>query len=101
MYTVTHKKGASDDKGHGLLQKLEVAQIKSMIEKNCIQKKLAMKDINQTQQKICFATESIVGIASITNFQYDHAKVSELASHMILAHECPFAVMEHAILPSS
>ncbi|KAM4103132.1 hypothetical protein ACJW30_06G056300 [Castanea mollissima] len=39
-----------------------------------------------------------VGVESevaIANFKYDHAKVREKASHMILVHEYPFNMIEH------
>ena len=34
---------------------------------------------------------------AIENFKYDHAKVKEKASHMILVHEYPFNTMEHEV----
>lgn len=36
-------------------------------------------------------------MGSVTTFSYDQKKVHELASHMILYHECPFKHMEHVL----
>ena len=44
----------------------------------------------QKQQVLPFTECPSDGITSITNSSYDHAKVRELASHMVLVHEYPF-----------
>nr|XP_027122429.1 zinc finger BED domain-containing protein RICESLEEPER 2-like [Coffea arabica] len=67
--------------------------------KNCLQKKLVDEGNKRMQQQVLsFTTETPSdGMTSITNFRYDHAKVRELASHMVLAHEYPFAMLDHEI----
>ena len=37
------------------------------------------------------------GIASRTNFSYDHAKVRELVAHMVLVREYPFSILDHVV----
>lgn len=66
---------------------------------SCLRRKLATGEHNKaTQQVLSFSTEgSSDGITSITNFSYDHAKVRELASHMVLVHEYPFSMMDHVV----
>ncbi|XP_027177182.1 zinc finger BED domain-containing protein RICESLEEPER 2-like [Coffea eugenioides] len=65
---------------------------------SCLQRKMAIgEQSKQKQQVLSFTEGGSDGITSITNFSYDHAKVRELASHMILAHEYPFSMMEHVV----
>ncbi|CAA0840467.1 Unknown protein, partial [Striga hermonthica] len=63
---------------------------------SCLQRKLNSGDQNMSQQVLSFS-EQTDGITSITNFSYDHAKVRELASHMVLVHEYPFSMMDHHV----
>ncbi|XP_027093797.2 zinc finger BED domain-containing protein RICESLEEPER 2-like [Coffea arabica] len=66
--------------------------------KACLQKKMAMGEQNRMKQQVLSFTEGPSdGITSITNFSYDHAKVRELASHMVLAHEYAFSMMDHVV----
>ncbi|GFY90790.1 hypothetical protein Acr_07g0009870 [Actinidia rufa] len=61
----------------------------------CLRRKIA---IGGTKQKILSieSTRSDSAI-NVSSFTYDHAKVREVASHMILYHEYPFMQMEHVI----
>nr|XP_027086500.1 zinc finger BED domain-containing protein RICESLEEPER 2-like [Coffea arabica] len=66
--------------------------------KNCLQKRLAVGEENQKRQQVLSFTEGPSdGITSITNFSYDHAKVRELAAHMVLVHEYPFSMLDHVV----
>jgi hypothetical protein len=38
-----------------------------------------------------------VSVSSSSNFSYDHKKIRELASHMILYHKYPFMQMKHVL----
>ena len=66
--------------------------------KGCLQRKLAIGQ-NQTlkQQVLSFTQSETEGVSSIANFTYDHAKVRELAAHMVLVHEYPLSMVEHSI----
>ncbi|XP_027170843.1 zinc finger BED domain-containing protein RICESLEEPER 2-like [Coffea eugenioides] len=65
---------------------------------SCLQRKMDIgEQSKQKQQVLSFTEGPSDGITSITNFSYDHAKVRELASRMILAHEYPFSMMEHVV----
>ena len=61
----------------------------------CLRRKIA---VGGTKQKILSiestGSDSAINVSSFT---YDHAKVREMASHMILYHEYPFMKMEHVI----
>lgn len=66
--------------------------------KNCLKRKLVVGQESRLKQQVLSVTEAPSdGVTSITNFSYDHAKVRELASHMVLAHEYSFSMMEHEI----
>ena len=61
--------------------------------KGCLSHKLADK-----KQKLLAVNEGgVESEVAITNFKYDHAKVREKASHMILMHEYPFNMVEHEV----
>lgn len=65
---------------------------------SCLQRRLAIGEQSKKKQQVLSFTEGPSdGITSITNFSYDHAKVRELASHMVLAHEYPFSMMDHVV----
>ena len=65
---------------------------------SCLQRKMAIgEQSKQKQQVLSFTEGPSDGITSITNFSHDHAKVREIASHMILAHEYPISIMEHVV----
>jgi hypothetical protein len=51
---------------------------------------------NKKQKVLTFDYEG-GNVSSSSNFTYDHKKVRELASHMILYHEYPFMQMEHVL----
>ena len=58
--------------------------------KGCLSCKLADK-----KQKLLAVNEGgVESEVAIANFKYDHAKVREKASHMILVHEYPFNMVE-------
>ncbi|GFZ20805.1 hypothetical protein Acr_28g0015100 [Actinidia rufa] len=61
----------------------------------CLRRKIAL---GGTRQKILSiestGSDSAINVSSFT---YDHAKVREVASHMILYHEYPFMQMEYVI----
>ncbi|CDP03495.1 unnamed protein product [Coffea canephora] len=66
--------------------------------KNCLQKRLAVGEENRKRQQVLSFTEGPSdGITSITNFSYDHAKVRELAAHMVFVHEYPFSMLDHVV----
>ncbi|XP_057461082.1 zinc finger BED domain-containing protein RICESLEEPER 2-like [Actinidia eriantha] len=61
----------------------------------CLRSKIAL---GGTKQKILSIESTWSDSAiNISSFTYDHAKVREVASHMILYHEYPFMQMEHVI----
>ena len=61
--------------------------------KGFLSRKLADK-----KQKLLAVNEcGVESEVAITNFKYDHAKVREKASHMILMHEYPFNMVEHEV----
>jgi hypothetical protein len=51
---------------------------------------------NKKQNVLTFDSDG-GSVNSSSNFSYDHKKVRELASHMILYHEYPFMQMEHVL----
>jgi hypothetical protein len=51
---------------------------------------------NKKQKVVTFDSEG-GSLSSNANFSYDHKKVRELASHMILYHEYHFLQMERAL----
>ena len=58
---------------------------------NCTQRKLAISQNQPLRQQVLSFTQSETdGASSLASFTYDHAKVRELASHMVLIHEYPF-----------
>lgn len=66
--------------------------------KNCLQMRLVVGEENRKRQQVLSFTEGPSdGITSITNFSYDHAKVRELAAHMVLVHEYPFSMLDHVV----
>ncbi|XP_030959061.1 zinc finger BED domain-containing protein RICESLEEPER 1-like [Quercus lobata] len=61
--------------------------------KGCLSRKLA----NKKQKQLAVNEGGVESEVAIANFKYDHAKVKEKASHMILVHEYPFNTMEHEV----
>ena len=61
--------------------------------KGCLSCKLA----NKKQKLLAINEGGVESEVTIENFKYDHAKVREKASHMILVHEYPFNTMEHEV----
>ncbi|CAL5421443.1 unnamed protein product [Camellia sinensis] len=68
-------------------------QLLRHLKKNCVARKLAEKK----QKVLSFSTIGSDNVTSASTFTYDHAKVREAASHMILYHEYPFMKMEHVL----
>ncbi|KAH7835305.1 hypothetical protein Vadar_024911 [Vaccinium darrowii] len=62
----------------------------------CVQRRLAVGEIEKKQKTLSFETTGSDS-CNLTTFTYDHAKVREAASHMILYHEYAFMHMEHAL----
>ncbi|KAM4069756.1 hypothetical protein ACB094_12G114000 [Castanea mollissima] len=61
--------------------------------KGCLSRKLADKK----QKQLAINEGGVESEVAIANFNYDHAKVREKASHVILVHEYPFNMMEHEV----
>ncbi|XP_075675234.1 zinc finger BED domain-containing protein RICESLEEPER 1-like [Castanea sativa] len=61
--------------------------------KGCLSHKIA----NKKQKQLVVNEGGVESEVAIANFEYDHAKVREKASHMILMHEYPFNMMEHEV----
>ena len=61
--------------------------------KCCLSHKLA----NKKQKQLVVNEGGVESEVTIENFKYDHAKVREKASHMILVHEYPFNIVEHEV----
>ena len=61
--------------------------------KGCLSRKLADKK----QKQLAVNEGRVESEVEIASFKYDHAKVREKASHMILVHEYPFNTMEHEV----
>ena len=61
--------------------------------KGCLSRKLADKKQNQ----LVVNEDGMESEVTIANFKYDHAKVKENASHMILTNEYPFNMIEHQV----
>ena len=61
--------------------------------KCCLSHKLA----NKKQKQLVVNEGGVESEVAIANFKYDHAKVREKASHMILVHEYPFNMVEHEV----
>ena len=61
--------------------------------KGCLSHKLADKK----QKQLAVDEGRVESEVEIASFKYDHAKVREKASHMILVHEYPFNTMEHEV----
>ncbi|KAF7143240.1 hypothetical protein RHSIM_Rhsim05G0020900 [Rhododendron simsii] len=63
---------------------------------NCVQRKLALGSVEKKQKMLSFETIESDSV-NLTTFKYDHAKVREAASHMLLYHEYPFMHVEHVL----
>ncbi|XP_075664493.1 zinc finger BED domain-containing protein RICESLEEPER 1-like [Castanea sativa] len=61
--------------------------------KGCLSRKLADKK----QKQLAVNKGGVESEVAIANFKYDHAKIKEKASHMILVHEYPFNMMKHEV----
>ena len=61
--------------------------------KGCLSHKLADKK----QKQLAVDEGRVESEVEIASFKYDHAKVREKASHMILVHEYPFNMIEHQV----
>ena len=61
--------------------------------KGCLSRKLADKK----QKQLVVNEGGVESEMALANFKYDHAKVREKASHMIIVHEYPFKMMEHEV----
>ena len=61
--------------------------------KGCLSRKLADKK----QKQLVVNEGRVESEVEIASFKYDHSKVREKASHMILVHEYPFNTMEHEV----
>ena len=61
--------------------------------KGCLSHKLADKK----QKQLVVNEGGVESEMALANFKYDHAKVREKASHMIIVHEYPFKMMEHEV----
>ena len=61
--------------------------------KGCLSHKLADKK----QKQLAVDEGRVESEVEIASFKYDHAKVREKASHMILVHEYPFNIVEHEV----
>ncbi|KAH7837700.1 hypothetical protein Vadar_016884 [Vaccinium darrowii] len=62
----------------------------------CVQRQFAVGRVKKKQKTLSFETGGSDS-GNLTTFTYDHAKVREDASHMILYHEYPFMHMEHVL----
>ncbi|XP_050278147.1 zinc finger BED domain-containing protein RICESLEEPER 1-like [Quercus robur] len=58
---------------------------------------LSCKLTDKKQKQLAVNEGGVESEVAIANFKYDHAKVKEKASHMILVHEYPFNTMEHEV----
>ncbi|KAG5528097.1 hypothetical protein RHGRI_028886 [Rhododendron griersonianum] len=54
--------------------------------KNCVQRKLALGNVEKKQKTLSFETIESDSV-NLTTFKYDHVKVREAASHMLIYHE--------------
>ena len=61
--------------------------------KGCLSHKL----VDKKQKQLAVDEGRVESEVEIASFKYDHAKVREKASHMILVHEYPFNTMEHEV----
>ena len=61
--------------------------------KSCLSRKLADKK----QKQLVVNEGGVESEMTLANFKYDHAKVKENASHMILMHKYPFNMMEYEV----
>ncbi|XP_057811535.1 zinc finger BED domain-containing protein RICESLEEPER 2-like [Salvia miltiorrhiza] len=63
--------------------------------------KCTAKQIHSTKgQQIISITMSMAqkeAVSSVTNFKYDHSKIREVLSHMIIVHELPFRFPEYEL----
>ncbi|KAL6493495.1 hypothetical protein OROGR_032274 [Orobanche gracilis] len=57
--------------------------------------KFARGKSGKKQQLLTYSKDACDG--SVTNFTYDHAKVRELASHMLLVHEYSLSMFDHVV----
>lgn len=64
--------------------------------RNCLLRRVTIGQ-EKRQKTLSFDTIGSDSGMSLTTFKYDHAKVREAASHMILYHEYPFNKMEHVL----
>ncbi|KAG5531867.1 hypothetical protein RHGRI_026468 [Rhododendron griersonianum] len=63
---------------------------------SCVQRRLQLGLTEKRQKTLSFEAGGSES-GNLTTFTYDHAKVREAASHMILYHEYPFMHMEHVL----
>ncbi|KAF7113478.1 hypothetical protein RHSIM_RhsimUnG0122000 [Rhododendron simsii] len=64
--------------------------------KTCVQRRLQLGLSEKRQKTLSFEAGGSES-GNLTTFTYDHAKVREAASHMILYHEYPLIHMEHVL----
>ncbi|KAG2696953.1 hypothetical protein I3760_07G084500 [Carya illinoinensis] len=55
------------------------------------------RDVVKQPQFLVVESKEADGGFTVSNFTYDHSRVLELASHMILYHEYPFSLIEHVV----
>uniref|UniRef100_A0A2C9VVD0 HAT C-terminal dimerisation domain-containing protein n=1 Tax=Manihot esculenta TaxID=3983 RepID=A0A2C9VVD0_MANES len=62
---------------------------------SCLKRKVNLK--GQQQHNITTTIAETESVTSVQNFKYDHAKVREVITHMILVHELSFSFVEYEV----